>query len=128
MILAIFFIWKGISWTDWKVFAVKTNCAVFVTFSFSPKDTLLGINFVVGTSSFVIHKIICTYDKLCLSYHSLPILANHFFHQYTPVNGPKEYGWRRSIHVSGYSIYNVFAPIRWSWPILSFLFIGQYIY
>ena len=63
---------------------MKTNCAVFVTFSFSPKDTLLAIYFVVGTSSFVIHKIICTYDKLCLSYHNLPILAYQFFHQGTP--------------------------------------------
>ena len=36
--------------------------------------------------------------------------------------------WRWSTHVSGCSIYTVFAPIRWIWAVLSFLSIGQYIY
>ena len=36
--------------------------------------------------------------------------------------------WRWSRHVSGCSIYTVFAPIRWIWAVLSFLSIGQYIY
>lgn len=80
MILVIFFIWKGILWIDWKVFVVKINCVVFVIFFFLLKDMLLGINFVVGIFSFVIYKIICIYDKLCLSYYSLLIFVNYFFY------------------------------------------------
>ena len=36
--------------------------------------------------------------------------------------------WRWSTHVSGCSIYTVFAPIRWICAVLSFLSIGPYIY